>query len=85
MYSTEKPAQKPKRIVFHSAVGACTTFGLLLIALGILGIPQLAFLTGRMAASFGALSSAVLVLAGIVWLLGAGLFLYFFDSYLSRN
>jgi hypothetical protein len=43
------------------------------------------FLIGRLAVSFGLISSIVLGLAGIAWLLGVNLFLRFFDRYLSRN
>jgi hypothetical protein len=48
-------------------------------------VPQMRFLTGRLAISFGLLSSLVLGLVGIAWLIGVKLFLHFFDRYLSRN
>jgi hypothetical protein len=60
-------------------------FGWLLIVLAILGIPQMKFLIGRLAVSFGLLSSIMLGLAGIAWLVGVKVSLFFFDRYLSRN
>jgi len=48
-------------------------------------MPQMKFLIGRVAAGFGLLSSIMLGLAGIAWLVGVKLFLRFFDRYLSRN
>jgi len=53
-------------------------FGWILIALAILGMPQMRFLTGRLAVSFGVLSSLALGLAGVAWLVGVKLFLLFF-------
>jgi hypothetical protein len=76
---------KPERIVFNTALRIARAFGWILIALAILGIPQMRFLTGRLAVSFGLLSSLLLGLAGIAWLVGVKLFLLFFDRYLSRN
>ena len=76
---------KQERIVFSTALWVTKAFGWVLIALGILGFPQMRFLTGRLAVSFGLVSSLVLGLAGIAWLVGVKLFLYFFDRYLSRN
>jgi hypothetical protein len=76
---------KKERIVFSTALWIARTFGWILIALAILGIPQMGFLIGRLAASFGLLSSLVLGLAGVAWLVGVQLFLDFFDRYLSRN
>jgi hypothetical protein len=43
------------------------------------------FLTVRLAVGFGLLSSLVLALAGIAWLVGVKSFFHFFDRYLSRN
>ena len=60
-------------------------FGAMLIAFGILGIPQMQFVTGHLAVSFGLLSSLMLGAAGIAWLFGVKFFLLFFDRYLSRN
>jgi hypothetical protein len=77
--------EKPTRVVFHPVLAVTRTFGLLVIALGILGVPQMSFLTGRLAAGLGTLSSVALVLAGVAWLVGIELFLHFFDCYLSRN
>jgi predicted tellurium resistance membrane protein TerC len=76
---------KQERLVFSTALWVSKTFGWILISLAILGIPQMRFLTGRLAASFGLLSSLVVGLAGIAWLVGVNLFLHFFDRYLSRN
>jgi hypothetical protein len=76
---------KQERLVFSTALRTTRAFGWILIALAILGIPQMQFLTGRLAVSFGLLSSLVLGLAGIAWLVGVKLFLIFFDRYLSRN
>ena len=73
------------RIVFRTALRIARVFGWILIALAILGMPQMEFLTGRLAVSFGLLSSLVLGAAGIVWLVGTKLFVLFFDRYLSRN
>jgi hypothetical protein len=76
---------KQERIVFSTALWITRAFGWILIAVAILGIPQMHFLIGRLAASFGLISSIVLGLAGIAWLVGVKLFLSFFDKYLSRN
>jgi len=73
------------RIVFRAALRIARVFGCILIALAILGMPQMEFLTGRLAVSFGLLSSLLLGVAGIGWLFGVKLFLLFFDRYLSRN
>jgi hypothetical protein len=73
------------RLVFSTALRTSRAFGWILIALAILGIPQMQFITGRLAVSFGLLSSLVLGLAGIAGLVGVKLFLLFFDRYLSRN
>jgi len=74
-----------ERIVFSTALGISRAFGWILIAVAILGIPQMHFLIGRLAVSFGLISSIVLGLAGIAWLVGVKFFLLFFDRYLSRN
>jgi hypothetical protein len=76
---------KHERIVFSTALWTTRAFGWVLIALAILGMPQMKSLTGRVAAGFGLVSSIVLGLAGIAWLVGVKLFLRFFDRYLSRN
>ena len=73
------------RLVFSTPLRISRAFGWTLIALAILGMPQMQFLTGRLAVSFGLLSSLVLGAAGIAWLVGVKLFLLFFDRYLSRN
>jgi hypothetical protein len=76
---------KPKRQVFGVALGISRAMGLILIALAILGLPQMRFLTGRLAASLGLIMSVALGLAGVAWLIGVQVFLHFFDRYLSRN
>jgi hypothetical protein len=76
---------REERIVFSTALRISRAFGWILIALAILSIPQMRFLLGRLAASFGLLSSTILGLLGIVWLVGVKVFLRFFDRYLSRN
>jgi len=73
------------RLVFSTPLRISRAFGWILIALAIFGMPQMQFLTGRLAVSFGLLSSLVLGAAGIAWLVGVKLFLLFFDRYLSRN
>jgi predicted tellurium resistance membrane protein TerC len=74
-----------ERIVFSTALGITRAFGWILITVAILGILQMHFLIGRLAVSFGLISSLALGLAGIVWLVGVEMFLLFFDRYLSRN
>ena len=76
---------KQRRLVFSTALWVTRAFGWLLIALAILGIPQMQVLTGRQAVHFGLISSLLLGLAGIAWLVGVKLFLLFFDRYLSSN
>ena len=73
------------RVVFCAALRTARIFGWILIALAILGLPQMRIVIGRMAASFGLLSSIALALAGVAWLVAVQLFLRFFDRYLSRN
>ena len=73
------------RLVFRTALRITRVFGWILIALAILGIPQMEFLTGRLAVSFGLLSSLLLGAVGIAWLVGVKQFLIFIDRYLSRN
>jgi hypothetical protein len=76
---------KPKRMVLGSAICAANIFGWSLIALALLGLPQMRVLTGRLAEGFGLLTSVALALAGVVWLVGVRMFLRFFDWYLSNN
>ena len=73
------------RLVFSSALRTSRAFGWILIALAIFGMPQMQFLTGRLAVSFGLLSSLALGFAGVAWLVGVKFFLLFFNRYLSRN
>ena len=74
-----------ERLIFSSALWMTRTFGWILIGLAILSIPQMRFLKGRLAVCFGLLSSLVVGLVGIAWLVGVKSFLHFFDRYLSRN
>jgi len=74
-----------RRRVLGALVGAARVFGLLLIALGILALPQMQFFTGHLAVGFGVLSCVALAFLGIVCLAGVEVFLRFFDQYMSRN
>jgi hypothetical protein len=76
---------KPNREVFGVVLWVTRIVGLILIALAILGLPQMRFFTGRLATSFGLIMSLALGLTGVVWLFGVQVFLHFFDRYLSRN
>lgn len=76
---------KPNRQVFGAVLWVARIVGWILIALAILGLPQLRNLTGRFALSFGLIMSVVLGLTGVAWLLAVQAFLHFFDRYLSRN
>jgi hypothetical protein len=76
---------KPKRQVLGVAKGVTNAIGLILIALAILGLPEMRSLTGRLAVSFNLIMSVALGLAGVAWLVGVQLFVRFFDRYLSRN
>ncbi len=76
---------KPNRQVFGVILWVTRGMGLILIALAILGLPQMRYLTGRLATSFGLIMSVALGLTGVVWLFGVQVFLHFFDRYLSRN
>jgi hypothetical protein len=74
-----------RRRMLGALVGIARIFGLLLIVIGVLGLPAMRFFTGRLAGTFGVLSSVALALMGFAWLAGVGLFLRFFDQYMSRN
>jgi hypothetical protein len=76
---------KQQRLVFNAVLWLANIFGCIMIAVAILGLPKMRFLTGQLAASFGLLSSILLAVAGIAWLLGVRIFLQFFDRYLARN
>ena len=78
------PARK-ERLVFGAVIWVTRTFGWILIVIAVLGLPQLRSLTGRLAESFGLITSVALGLAGVAWLIAVQLFLRFFDRYLSRN
>lgn len=74
-----------KRPVIGIITAVARILGWLLVALAILSLPQMRFLTGGLEGTFRLLSSLALVFAGIVWLVAIELFLRFFDQYLSRN
>jgi hypothetical protein len=74
-----------KRRIIGVIIVVARVLGWLFIALAILGLPQMRFLTGNLAGSLGLLSSIALVFAGIAWLVAVELFIRFFDQYLSRN
>jgi hypothetical protein len=74
-----------KRRAIGAVIVVARILGWLLIALAILGLPQMRFLTGSLAGIFRWLSSLALVLAGIAWLVAVELFIRFFDQYLSHN
>ena len=74
-----------KRRIIGVIIVVARVLGWLFIALAILGLPQMRFLTGRLASNLGLLSSVALVVAGIAWLVAVELFIRFFDQYLSRN
>ncbi len=76
---------KPNRRVFGAILWVTRGIGLILIALAILGLPQMRYLTGRLATGFGLIMAVALGLTGVVWLFGVQVFLHFFDRYLSRN
>jgi hypothetical protein len=76
---------KQERLIFSTTLRMTRILGWILIGLAILSIPQMRFLTGRVAVGFGLLSSLVVGLVGIAWLVGVKSFLQFFDRYLSRN
>jgi hypothetical protein len=78
-------SRKPNRQVFGAILWATRAMGLFLIALAILGLPQLRYFTGSLATSFELIMSVALGLAGVAWLFGVQVFLHFFDQYLSRN
>ena len=78
-------SDKPKRQVFGIALRVSRTMGLILIAIAILGLPQMQSVTGRLASSIELIMSVTLLLAGLIWLIGVQVFLHFFDRYLSRN
>lgn len=74
-----------KRRVLGIAIVVARILGWLLIALAVLGLPQMRFLTRSLGDIFPWLSFLALVLAGIAWLIAVELFIRFFDQYLSRN
>lgn len=76
---------KSNRQVFGVLLGAARIAGWIVIAVAILGLPQMRNLTGRFAPSLGLIMSVTLALTGAVWLLAVRVFVHFFDRYLSRN
>ena len=74
-----------RRRIMGGAIIAARGFGLLLVAVAILGLPQMRSVTGRFAPTFEVVSCAALGLVGIGWLAGVKLFLQFFDQCLSHN
>jgi hypothetical protein len=76
---------KPNRQFFGALLWAARIAGWIVIAVAILGLPQMRNLTGRLAPSLGLIMSVTLALAGAAWLLAVRVFLHFFDRYLSRN
>jgi hypothetical protein len=74
-----------RRRVVGVAVHTARIIGFLLIALAILSLPMMRAVTGHLAVSLTYISSLVLGIVGIVWLIGLGVFLRFFDQFLSRN
>ncbi len=68
---------KPERLVFGAVLRVTRILGWILIALAIVGLPQMGSLTGRLAVSFGVFTSVALGLAGVAWLVGVQLFLRF--------
>ena len=78
-------SENKRRLVFSYVLWVARAFGWLLVVIAILGTPQMQFLTGRLAVQLELVSSIMLGLAGIAWLVGVKLFLRFFDRYLSSN
>jgi hypothetical protein len=69
---------KKQRLVFGVVTWVTWTFGWVLIALAILGLPQMRSFTERLAVSFGLLTSVALGLVGVAWLVEVQSFLRFF-------
>jgi hypothetical protein len=59
--------------------------GMALVVLGVISLPQMRSLTGRMAGSVELIASVALGVVGVVWLIAVEGFLRFFDQFLSRN
>jgi len=76
---------KQQHRALRGVVYFARAIGWILIALAILSVPQISALTG-LPNGFRLLSSVVLGLMGIAWVVGLELFLRFFDRYLlSRD
>ena len=76
---------KQQHRALRGVVYIARAIGWVLIALAILSIPQISTLTG-LANGFRLLSSVVLGLLGVAWVVGIELLLRFFDRYLlSRD
>ena len=78
-------SDKKQRMALGVVIWVTRLIGFALIVIAVMGLPQLRPLTGRLAVTFGSLTSIALGLAGLVWLVGIELFIRFFDRYLSRN
>jgi len=74
-----------RRRAIGAVISAARVIGLLLIILALVGMPPLRSLIGKLREPLGVVSSVMLGLIGIVWLIGVQLFLRFFDQFLSRN
>lgn len=74
-----------RRRIMGGAVVLARVLGLLVVAVAILGLPQMRSVTGPFAPAFQVLTCAVLAVFGVAWLAGVKLFLRFFDQCLSRN
>lgn len=74
----------PKRRVLGFLFTVARLCGVLVIILALLSFPQLRTFAGPFQGSVALLSSVVLLLAGIVWLIVIELFRRFFDQFLSR-
>lgn len=73
-----------RRVLGGLILGARLT-GVLLIALAVLCLPGMEFLTGRYTRVLSGAGSVVLLIVGIAWLFGVSMLVRFFDSYLSRH
>ena len=76
---------KSHRRVLGAAIALARIIGCIAVLLAIASFPEVRVLSGRFAVDIGILSSVMLGLAGLAWLVFVQLFLRFFDQYLSRN
>ncbi len=75
---------KHGRRALHILVWASRAIGWILIAIAIVSSLQVGVVT-RLAGGLRLVSSLMLGLLGIAWIVGLELFLRFFDRFLSRN